>query len=197
MEGQGDDRIEAQHGDGVRRCREPAVSQRKYLHAVRGRPRELGRGAARALNRRRPVRRGHDSDRGGRSATDFLRGCRLTARVVRPKRAWFGGVGLRAIRPVGVLVLMAAAWPALSRAELPEAFGAVDAKVVLVDFWASWCAPCRRSLPWMNEMHRKYASEGLESIGVNVDKERGLADEFLGEKRAESRVHLHPTGGLD
>jgi len=103
---------------------------------------------------------------------------------------------LRAIRPVGVLVLMAAAWPALSRAELPEAFGAVDAKVVWVDFWASWCAPCRRSFPWMNEMHRKYASEGLEIIGVNVDKERGLADEFLAETPAEFRLHFDPTGSL-
>jgi len=38
-------------------------------------------------------------------------------------------------------------------------------KVVLLDFWASWCVPCRRSFPWMNEMQEKYADEGLVIIG--------------------------------
>ena len=32
-------------------------------------------------------------------------------------------------------------------------------KVIVLDFWASWCVPCRRSFPWMNEMQRKYGDE--------------------------------------
>ena len=42
-------------------------------------------------------------------------------------------------------------------------------KVVYVDFWASWCGPCRQSFPWMNEMQAKYGARGLQIVGVNVD----------------------------
>ena len=45
-------------------------------------------------------------------------------------------------------------------------------KVVYVDFWASWCGPCRRSFPWMNEMQRRYGSHGLSIVAINVDKKR-------------------------
>jgi thiol-disulfide isomerase/thioredoxin len=82
------------------------------------------------------------------------------------------------------------------QAQLPDELGPTEAKVVWVDFWASWCAPCRRSFPWMNSMHRKYADQGLEIIAVNVDKERGLADEFLAETPAEFRLHYDPAGEL-
>lgn len=52
-------------------------------------------------------------------------------------------------------------------------------KLVLLDFWASWCVPCRRSFPWMNEMQEKYADEGLVIIAVNVDNDPSDAEEFL------------------
>jgi thiol-disulfide isomerase/thioredoxin len=96
---------------------------------------------------------------------------------------------------IGVLLFLAGAMEPAG-AELPAAFGPVDAKVVWVDFWASWCAPCRRSFPWMNAMYEKYASEGLQIIAVNVDKERALADEFLEETPAEFRLHFDPSGQL-
>lgn len=102
---------------------------------------------------------------------------------------------MRSVGLVGVLLLMMAG-AAPAGAELPEAFGPVDAKVVWVDFWASWCAPCRRSFPWMNSMYRKYATEGLQIIAVNVDKDRKLADAFLAETPAEFRLHFDPSGSL-
>jgi thiol-disulfide isomerase/thioredoxin len=52
-------------------------------------------------------------------------------------------------------------------------------KVVYVDFWASWCGPCRRSVPWLNDMLQKYGSKGFVVVGVNVDKKRGDAEKFL------------------
>ena len=61
-------------------------------------------------------------------------------------------------------------------------------KVVVLDFWASWCVPCRRSFPWLNTMHDKYAGEGLVIVGVNLDMERADAERFLAEYPAEFSV---------
>ncbi len=52
-------------------------------------------------------------------------------------------------------------------------------KVVLVDFWASWCGPCLKSFPWMNGLHAKHADDGLVIVAVNVDQDRALADAFM------------------
>ncbi len=61
-------------------------------------------------------------------------------------------------------------------------------KVVVLDFWASWCVPCRRSFPWLNTMHEKYADEGLAIIGVNLDMERADAERFLEEYPARFTI---------
>ena len=52
-------------------------------------------------------------------------------------------------------------------------------KVVYLDFWASWCKPCRKSFPWMSEMKAAYQEQGFEVVAINLDKERKLANEFL------------------
>lgn len=41
---------------------------------------------------------------------------------------------------------------------------------VLLDFWATWCAPCRVELPILASLHRRYAERGLQVVGVNVDE---------------------------
>lgn len=69
-------------------------------------------------------------------------------------------------------------------------------KVVLVDFWASWCTPCRKSFPWLNEMQRKYGERGLVVIGVNVDPTRGAAEEFLRDVPSQFQIIYDPSGAL-
>lgn len=61
-------------------------------------------------------------------------------------------------------------------------------KVVVVDFWASWCVPCRRSFPWLNSMNDKYSDQGLVVVGVNLDQEPGAAAEFLRDFPARFQI---------
>ena len=101
-----------------------------------------------------------------------------------------------------VRLLAMSALPALmlslgsSNAEPPPELGPIEGKVIWVDFWASWCVPCRRSFPWMNTMHRKYAEQGLQIVAVNLDMERAPADGFLAETPAEFTVRFDPDGSL-
>jgi thiol-disulfide isomerase/thioredoxin len=67
-------------------------------------------------------------------------------------------------------------------------------RVVYVDFWASWCAPCKQSFPWMNEMQAKYGPRGLNIVGVTVDKKREDADKFLASTPAKFLVGFDTTG---
>lgn len=67
-------------------------------------------------------------------------------------------------------------------------------KVIYLDFWASWCAPCRRSFPWMNAMQEKYGAKGLVVIGINVDRKRADADRFLAQVPAQFAVAYDPEG---
>ena len=66
--------------------------------------------------------------------------------------------------------------------------GQYAGKVVVLDFWASWCVPCRRSFPWLNAMHDRYAEQGLVIVGVNLDMERGDAAKFLEEYPARFAI---------
>jgi thiol-disulfide isomerase/thioredoxin len=54
-------------------------------------------------------------------------------------------------------------------------------KVVYVDFWASWCEPCRSAFSWMNQMHDRYYDRGLVILAVNLDRNREDAEAFLAE----------------
>jgi cytochrome c biogenesis protein CcmG/thiol:disulfide interchange protein DsbE len=102
------------------------------------------------------------------------------------------------VRRIGlwIWVLIGLTGPALAAPGLPEGLGAIEGRVVWVDFWASWCSPCRRSFPWMNAMHEKYADQGLQIIAVNVDSERAAADAFLAELPAQFAVRFDPDGQL-
>ncbi len=67
-------------------------------------------------------------------------------------------------------------------------------KVLYVDFWASWCGPCRQSFPWMNAMQDKYKAKGLQIIGINLDQQASAADKFLAQTPAKFTVMFDPKG---
>jgi cytochrome c biogenesis protein CcmG/thiol:disulfide interchange protein DsbE len=71
----------------------------------------------------------------------------------------------------------------------------LQGKVVLLDFWASWCGPCRQSFPWMSELQRRYGSD-LVVLAVNVDQDRALAEQFLKATPAAFRIEYDPAGAL-
>jgi thiol-disulfide isomerase/thioredoxin len=67
-------------------------------------------------------------------------------------------------------------------------------KLVYLDFWASWCGPCRQSFPWMNEIQGRYGSQGLQVIAVNLDASRDDARRFLAEVPAQFTVAFDSRG---
>lgn len=67
-------------------------------------------------------------------------------------------------------------------------------KVVYLDFWASWCIPCRKSMPWMNTLHARYKQDGLVILAVNVDKDQAEAKRFIDELKPQFTIGYDPQG---
>lgn len=82
----------------------------------------------------------------------------------------------------------------LPGAPAPFKLSAQRGKLVYVDFWASWCAPCRLSFPFLNEMQAKYGAQGFVVVGINVDAKRADADKFLAQVPARFAIAFDPKG---
>lgn len=67
-------------------------------------------------------------------------------------------------------------------------------KVIYLDFWASWCVPCRKSFPWMNHIQKKYGNKGFKIIAVNLDQEPDKAKAFLDKIPANFTIAYDPEG---
>jgi thiol-disulfide isomerase/thioredoxin len=67
-------------------------------------------------------------------------------------------------------------------------------KVVYVDFWASWCGPCRKSLPLYEEMKEEFPSETFEIVAINLDEDRNDAVRFLEKHPVSYTILLDPAG---
>lgn len=103
------------------------------------------------------------------------------------------------LRSLGaVLVILAGAALQAEPAQAQEGLDldAYRGKIVWVDFWASWCIPCRRSFPWLNDIMAQYSDQGFVVVGVNVDKERALAEDFLRETPARFPIVYDAEGTM-
>ncbi|HLO96680.1 MAG TPA: TlpA disulfide reductase family protein [Burkholderiaceae bacterium] len=69
-----------------------------------------------------------------------------------------------------------------------------QARLTYLDFWASWCGPCRQSFPFMNELQARYGAQGLRVVAVNLDAQTGDAQRFLAQMPAQFEVLLDPAG---
>jgi cytochrome c biogenesis protein CcmG/thiol:disulfide interchange protein DsbE len=69
-------------------------------------------------------------------------------------------------------------------------------KVVYLDFWASWCAPCRESFPWLGDLVHEYGAQNLVVIAVNVDHDRQRAERFLSATPANFPIIYDPHGEI-
>jgi thiol-disulfide isomerase/thioredoxin len=113
------------------------------------------------------------------------------------RRVLVGPLRRRLTWPLLALIALAATSVRAANDAAPSLdLAAYKGRVVVVDFWASWCTPCRRSIPWLNQMRAKYGDRGLVIIGVNVDKDGEDAARFLREVPTDFDVVYDPAGEL-
>lgn len=100
-----------------------------------------------------------------------------------------GGSGVLRAEPAPEFAL-----PVLDGAELR--LGKLRGQVVLLDFWASWCAPCARSLPAYAALQGEFGERGLRVLAVNLDEREADARAFLQRRPLALNILLDPAGGV-
>ncbi|MDD1620573.1 MAG: TlpA family protein disulfide reductase [Methylococcaceae bacterium] len=70
--------------------------------------------------------------------------------------------------------------------------GLYQGKVVLVDFWATWCPPCIKSMPFFNGLRNELAGSGFEILAINVDEENDAARQFLQTHPVDYKIAFDP-----
>lgn len=63
----------------------------------------------------------------------------------------------------------------------PVSLAGLHGRYVYVDFWASWCGPCKQSFPWMNQLQAKLGGQHFQVLAINVDEKQSDAARFLAE----------------
>lgn len=68
--------------------------------------------------------------------------------------------------------------------------------VVMINFWATWCGPCREEMPHLEALHARYSDLGFTLLGVNVEEDSRLSDQFLAETPVSFDILFDPQNGV-
>jgi peroxiredoxin len=77
-----------------------------------------------------------------------------------------------------------------------QSLAGLRGKVVLIDFWAQWCEPCKKELPELDKLAKAYAGKGVVVLAVNIDKQRSNAERLVKQLGLSLDVLLDPAGSV-
>ncbi len=130
----------------------------------------------------------------------------LSTRTVPRARRWLAltglALGLAAHALPAAALSVGDTAPDFQLSALPDGRGGnavlslrdLRGRVVYLDFWASWCGPCKQSFPWMNSLQQRYGAQGLQVVAVNLDERNEDARRFLAKVPAQFRVAFDGAG---
>ena len=75
----------------------------------------------------------------------------------------------------------------------PLTLASLKGQVVLLDFWASWCAPCRKSFPFLDELQKRHATDGLRVVGLTLEEDDAAVTSFLEAVPAAFTIARDPS----
>jgi thiol-disulfide isomerase/thioredoxin len=90
----------------------------------------------------------------------------------------------------------AAAFSLQSRAGKTVALADLKGQVVLINFWATWCGPCRKEMPLLEQIQKKYGPLGFTMVGINVEEDTRLMETFLKDVPVTFPILLDPANGV-
>lgn len=109
--------------------------------------------------------------------------------LIAGSAAWLAAPTVHAVEAGG----MAPALP-LPASDGENVLGGSQWRLVYLDFWASWCGPCRQSFPWMNELHDRRQAAGLRVVAINLDAKLADAQAFLKQQPARFALAFDAAG---
>ena len=87
-------------------------------------------------------------------------------------------------------------FPDLKKFDLEGALPDTAGKVVIVDFWASWCGPCKKAMPVLKELHETYKDKAVVIIGVSLDESKADMNNYLAKNPMPFAMVRDPKGKL-
>lgn len=103
------------------------------------------------------------------------------------KESYYGKIVARELYPEGLVGKKVSALTLTDRNKSETTLSAVTQgkKFYLVDFWASWCAPCRKEIPNLKKLYKQYSSRGLEIVSISIDKKEADWIKALDEEKLQ------------